>query len=766
MNEPAQLRRRVGRGGPLLPRPSRRAILVGGGIAGGLALAWTLWPRSATAVLNTNPGEHGFGAYLKIGTDGRVTVLMPQGEFGQGAFTAIAHACADELGADWRTIAVEPASISAAYANLLLLDEDAALATPRLLLPEVLETAGGWRRSVLAGSVPAMLTGGSTTLRMYEQPVRETAAIARALLCEAAARRWDADPAQCDTRDGFVFLGSRRARFGELADLAAQGTPPTTPMLRVPASGPLFGRDLPRLDLPAKIDGSMGFAADVRLPDMVFAAVRQGPVGDTRLKDYDRAAAARVTGFLSAVAHERWIAAVATNSWAAMRALDAMAPVFTSVGQRADSSVADARLKAAFDAPRGTRMVDVGVVADAMEGRPVLGADYAIAPALHQPLETRCAAAAPDGSRMRVWVATQAPGFCRAAVARALGVSDARIALFQMPGGGAFGIGYESDAAVQAALVASSVGRPVQLLWSRTEEILRDLPRPAARVRMRATLSSGATIDAWHAAIAAPPARHEWRERLGGARADQAMHEANGRADAAAVAGARPPYAIPNLAVDHLPVDVTLPAGRWPADAIGQTIFCTETFVDELARAAQADPFVFRIGMLGGAPRLAACLQAATALGGWEGGQSGSGQGIAVASLRGSHIAVMAVARPGERGLIVDRLVAAVDAGRVLNPGLVRQQIEAGLLFGLAAATGATARYGRGLARARRLADIGLPRLAQTPAIEIELMPSGAASGGYEEIGIPAVAPAIANALFTVTGQRIRRLPLSTKPLP
>lgn len=765
MSDIGSLRSRVGKTG-WLPRPDRRTLLVGGGAAAGLVVAWALWPRSSTVAINTNAGEHAFGNFLKIGTDGRVTVLVPQAETGQGSYTLIAHIAADELGADWRTVAVEPAPISAAYANILLLDEDAALATPRALVPEGLAAMGGWRQRILSGQVPAMLTGGSTTQRMFEGPVRECAAFARALLCMAAARGWDVDWEACDTRDGFVVHEGKRTRFGELADLAAEQAMPSYPPLRAPGSGPLFGEELPRLDLPAKIDGSLNFAADVRLPDMVFAAIRQGPIGDTELKSYNKAAAARVTGFLAAIKHERWIAAVATNSWAAQRALDAMDPIFTSHGQRADSSAIDRRLKAAFDDFDGTRMVNEGSVADAFEGRPVLGADFVVAPSLHQPLETRSATAAPDGMRMQLWVATQAPGFCRAAVAAALDVAESRVALFQMPGGGSLDIGYEHEVAVQAALIARAVGRPVQLTWSRTEEILRDLPRPPARARIRATLSSGATIDAWHIAVAAPAARHEWRARLTGTKPHAAMLETAGEEDAAAVAGARPPYLIPNLAIDHLPVDVTLPAGRFPADADGTNVFFTESFVDELARAANIDPFSFRMSMLGQAPLLAQCLQAATALGGWEGGQSGSGQGIACCSLRDSHIAVMAVARPGSNGLIVERLVAAVDVGRVLNPGLVKQQIEAGLLLGLSATVGATTRYSRGLARARRLGEIGLPVLAQMPAIEIEIMPSDRDPGGVELLGVPPVAPAIANALFTVTGQRIRRLPLSGKPLP
>ncbi len=244
------------------------------------------------------------------------------------------------------------------------------------------------------------------------------------------------------------------------------------------------------------------------------------------------------------------------------------------------------------------------------------------------------------------------------------------------------------------------------------------------------------------------------------------MADARGTVDAGAVAGALPPYAIPNVGIDHLPTDVTIPSGRWRGNADSFTAFFTECFVDELARAAGIDPFTFRIGMLGDQQALANCLQIATQAGGWNGGISGSGEGLACASLRGSHIALMAVARPGAAGLVVERLVAAVDVGRALNPSLVKQQIEGGLIWGLAAAVGATTRYRDGLATARRLRDIALPDLARMPEISIEIIESDLPSGGVGELGVPVVAPAIANALYTMTGQRLRRLPLSTKALP
>lgn len=765
MSEAGDLRRKVGRG-LALPRPDRRSLLIGGGVAAGLAVAWTLWPRSAVVDLPLQPDEQAFGVWLKIATDGRVTVMVPQAELGQGAWTLLAHIAADELGADWRTVAVEPAPISAAYINHLWLDEDARAATPRVAVPEALAGFGGWRQAVLAGSAPAMLTTGSTTQRMFEGPLRAAAATARALLCMAAAARWDVAWEACDARDGFVLHEGRRLRFAELAGAAAEQDPPPYPPLREPGSGPLFGQDLPRLDAPSKVDGSFAFAADVRLPNMVYAAIRQGPHGDSRLKRHDKAAADRVPGFLAAIRQDRWIAAVATNSWAAQRALNAMDPVFTTQGQRADSSVADRRMKAAFAGNDGARVAERGSVADTFASRPVLHADYQVAPALHQGIETRTATAAFQDGRIQLWVATQAPGLCRTVVAQALGVGESSVSLIAMPAGGGFDRGLDHEVAVQAALIARSLDRPVQLTWSRTEELLRDLPRPPARARMQASLTAAGAIDGWHAVIATPPARHEARARLTGARPQDALVGARGSSDGAAVAGSVPPYAIPNLGVDHLPVDVTIPAGRWRGNADSLTCFFTECFVDELARTAGVDPFTFRIAMLGEQPLLANCLQVATALGGWDGGTAGSGQGLACASLRGSHIALMAVARPGAAGLVVEKLVAAVDVGRVLNPSLVRQQIEGGLVWGLAAAVGATTRYRRGLAGARRLADIGLPTLAQTPEIVCELVVSDRPAGGVGELAVPVVAPAIANALFTVTRRRLRRLPLSEKPLP
>ncbi|MCU0729894.1 MAG: molybdopterin-dependent oxidoreductase, partial [Sphingopyxis sp.] len=588
---------------------------------------------------------------------------------------------------------------------------------------------------------------------------------ARALLAMAAADRWGVAWEECEAEGGFITHGRRRLRFGELAEEASQGTPPTYPPLRPGRTGALYGQSMPRLDLPGKIDGSTNFAADIRLPDMVYAAIRQGPHGDTRLLRYDRAAGESVAGFLGAVRHERWLASVATNSWAAARALDAMVPRFETRGSLAQTSGTEQRLKSAAEAGEGTRIVTRGDVVDAMAGRPVVGADYMVAPMLHAQPEPPAATAEPTDDGVRVWFGTQSPGAARAAVAEALGLDVARVTLFPMPVGGNTGAAMHFDVAVQAALVARAMARPVQLSWTRTEDILRDCPRPAARIALRASLSTGATIDAWHASIATQPARHEWRARLGGASADAARRGAAGTSDAAMVSGATPPYLIPNLAVDFVPVDTGLPAGYHRGGADMLTVFAREAFIDELANAAGIDPLSFRISMIGATPELGICLQSVTAMGEWSGGVAGAGQGIACHAMQGSFMAMMAVARQGQNGIIVERLHVSADVGTVLNPTIARQHVENAVAHGLAQAVGLTSKYRRGLAQARRLRDLGLPTLAQMPTIDIQILPSDRTAGSIGDCAATLVAPAIANALFSVTGQRLRRLPLNPRPV-
>lgn len=765
----AGIRDTVGKDKSRVPHVSRRSLLVGATAAGGLAIAWSLWPRDYQPNLTAAPDEHIFNAFLKIGDDGHISAIVPQCEMGQGVTTLLPQIMADELGADWRTIAVETAPINPLYTNTLLVDEDSAVFTPRLGVPDFVSDVRSWARREWAVRHAVMLTANSSSVRMFEAPCRAAAAQARALLMMAAADRWDADWEECDTQDGFVTHGKKRLRFGDVAAAAALLAPPAEPVYRASSSDPLYGKELARLDLPAKIDGSANYAGDIRLPDMVFAAIRQGPLGATRLKGIDRKKGLASPGLLHVVTHERWVAAVARNWWAANRALDSFAPVFETEGTPISTGRIDKALKAALKGD-GYRIASEGDVTEAMEGRRTIAAEYAVAPALHAAIETRTATAAPDGGGLRVWVATQAPAQCRDAIAQATGLAPANVTLFPMMAGGSFDACLDHSAAVQAAIIALQVNRPVQLAWSRAEEIMRLPPRAPVRAKLTATLNAAGGIDALVTRIAVPPTNHEVRARLfDNTPADIAQRAAAGSADAAAVAGAlgggASSYAIPHMAVDHCPADIGLPTGRWRGNSDSYTAFFTESFVDEMAARAGTDALSYRMAMLGNAPLLARCLLTVTSLGGWEGGLSGTTQGLACHSMRGSHIALMATARQSERGLQVEQLVAVVDAGRLVNPAVARQQVEGGLIFGLAAAVGATTDYEGGLATARKLGQLGLPVLSQTPQILVEFVDSDREPGGLGEIGVPVVAPAIANAMFAATGRRIRRLPLSAQPL-
>ena len=522
----------------------------------------------------------------------------------------------------------------------------------------------------------------------------------------------------------------------------------------------LTGQSLPRLDSPAKIDGSGNFAGDVRLPGMVFASVRGGPSPAAVLVGCDTTAAEKIRGVLATVKKERWVAAVASDWWAANRGLEAVRPRFR-VSDAVSTTTINRALDAALAGP-GVRVAAAGDVGAAFKGASVVTATYRADLALHAPVETRAATAAWTGGTVEVWTPTLAPSLARAAVAAATGVADSAVVIHPMPIGGGFGINLEHDAAVQAAVLARDLKRPVQVMWSRAEDIQQDRPRSPAVARMAGRLDSQGRITGWLAKIATPATGRELACRLlaDDHTASAALAVAGG-GDGYAMAGATPFYQIPSYAVDHHPADIGMSTGHWRSGAHSYTCFFTECFIDELAHMSRTEAMSFRIGMLGGDARLARCLTTAAALGGWEGGVPGSGQGIACHSFRGSHIAVFAEAHIDEdQSIGVDRIVAVVDCGRTINPDVVKQNIESGLVFGLAAALGASTRYKGGWAESLGLGGLDLPRLADVPDITVELIPSEADPGGVSELAVPPVAPAIANALQSATGFRIRRLPL------
>jgi isoquinoline 1-oxidoreductase subunit beta len=707
------------------PQVTRRGVLTGMVVTGGLAVGYWVWPRRDTPNLVAADGETVFNPWIKIARDGRVTIAVPQLEAGQGSYTALAQIAADELGADWRTVAIEPAPLNSAYDNAVFGDA--------------------------VGGAAAQATGFSSTIRALADPVRQAAAATRALLCQAAGARWDADWLACDTENGFVVRGNDRLRFGELAEEAARFDVPSEIPPR-DADDRLIRKGVPRLDAPAKLDGSANFAADIRLLDMVFASIRQGPPGaNARLKLIDKAAAQKVFGLLQIIETDYWVAAVATNTWAANKAIDAMRPRFAFAEKPADTASVDKALTAALDGGEGNRVHSAGDIGVALGNGRVYRAAYTAGPMPHGCLEPFSATAAYKEGQLQLWFASQWPDAARRAAADAIGISADNVIVHVPFSGGAFGRNLETAIARQAAILAAKVERPVQLQWSRAEDMLQDAMRPPAQARMIAKMLPGGRIEGWQARIATPDGLAEMHART-----------ADGAASTqTAVSGAIPAYAIPAIAIDHHPVEIGIPSGVWPGAADSVTAFFTESFIDELAKASGVEALSFRIALLGGNPRLAACLAKVAIRGGWEGGGPGTGQGLAAHMMRGAHVAVLAEAQIGDDQRVrVTRLTCVADVGRVINPDLARQRIEGDLLFGMSQATGRPVSYANGLPTPLRLGSLGLPLLRDMPEISVQLVDSREVSGGVNEIAVPPVAPAIANALFAATGRRFRTLPL------
>ena len=617
---------------------NRRTLLIGGGATAGLLLAWAVWPRAYRPNLNTAPGETAFNAFLKIDRSGQVIVIVPQTEMGQGVSTLLPQILADELGADWRTVGVQSAPVSPLYANSLLAREWLANDWSRLA-----GEAGDWAIDQYATRRALMLTGAGTSIPMFHQAYQEAGAAARVLLCKAAAARWDVAWESCDIQNGIISDGGqRRLKLGEVVEDAATFDLPDILPFRQGDVDRLAGQELPRLDTPSKIDGSHNFAADVRLPDMVFASIRQGPIGDAVLKSVNEGAAKSVTGFLKLVRQERWVAAVASNWWAANKALDLADPVFELSGSPVDSAGIEAALEQAFAGSSGERLYARGDLKPLFEDATILASEYRVGPGLHLALEPMCATARISDDGAEVWMATQAPGLARAAIAKALGLSAEAVTLYPLHAGGGYGRRMDFEAGVQAALLSRDMGRPVQLLWSRLEDVIQDRPSAPAHARMAGKLGRNGAIEGWSAKIAAPCAMSQsWARIAHGKLPHEASAESSDVSTRLAVAGMELPYAVPNWAVDHFPADVGLPLGFARGNAHLHGAFFTESFMDELAHQAQMEAMSFRIQMLGGNPRLAHCLTTVGAMGGWQGGIVGSGQGLAAHVMNGAFIAIM-----------------------------------------------------------------------------------------------------------------------------
>ena len=747
----------------------RRTFLLSAlGVAGALVVGWgALPPRSRlgdASLLPVSGGQVALNGWLKIESDGGASLAMPRAEMGQGVHTALAMLAAEELDLPLERLRVVQAPFDAIFGNVagvvaLLplhpLEEDGALAE-----------GAAWITAKVGRELGIILTGGSTSVADAWDVLRLAGASARAALVAAATRRWKVPSSDCHTLEGRVLCGADRvAHYGELAQEAAALAPERI-VLKQPAIWRLIGTPAPRLDVPAKVDGSAVFGIDLRLPGMLHAAVRMCPELGGGLGALDAKAALaqrgvrQVVELPAAAGASAGFAVLADSWWQAERAAAAVEARWTPGPNAAlDDRAVMQRLRAAVENEDGFTFYRRGDVDAAFaQAARRLEAWYQAPYLAHAPMEPMNCTARVSADGVEVWAPTQVPSFARAAAAEAAGVAENRVTLHVTLLGGGFGRRLETDVIVQAVRVAQrSGGRPVKLVWSREEDMTHDFYRPAHVARLEAAIDATGRLSGLRTRVAGDRIAPRW-----GARVYPLL--ALDLPDRTAADGLYTlPYGVAHQRMQHVATDMGAPVGNWRSVGYSHNAFFAECFVDEIAHALGEDPYAFRLGLLGAAPRYAAVLKLAAERAGWGTPlAAGRARGIALVGSFGSVVAQVAEVSLDDIGKPkVHRVVCAIDCGTAVNPGIIAQQMEGGIVFGLTAALFGQIDIRAGRVRQRNYPDYPLLELSATPEIETHIVPSSAPPGGVGEPGVPPIAPAVANALFTLTGKRLRNLPLT-----
>jgi isoquinoline 1-oxidoreductase beta subunit len=707
---------------------TRRRFLETTALAGGaLFVSFRLEDRAAAAadeVLAPN-------AFVRIAPDNTVTIVGKHIEMGQGSHTGLATILAEELDADWSQIRVEAAPADAERYNNLLFG-------------------------------PVQLTGGSTAMANSWAQMRRAGATARAMLVAAAARDWGVPASEISVERGVVSHApsGRRATFGELASKAAALTPPAQVTLKDPKDFKLVGKDLRRVDGRAKTDGSAQFTMDFALPGMLTALIARPPRFGATVKSFDATAARRVKGVTHVVPVPSGVAVVATGFWAARKGREALRVTWDE--SRAETRGTD-ELYAAYRVLAGrpgTPARREGDVDGALRGAArVLEAVYEFPYLAHAPMEPLDAVIRIGADGVDFWAGSQAPTLDQQAIARIVGVPANTVRIHTLLAGGSFGrrATADSDVAGEAASIAKAIGgdRAVKLVWTREDDIQGGRYRPLYVHRLRAGLDAQGNVVAWEHRIVG-------QSIIKGTPFESAMVK-NGVDQSSVEGAANLPYAVPIIAVELHTTDVGVPVLWWRSVGSTHTAFAIETFLDELAQAAARDPIELRRALLAKHPRHLATLNLAADKAGW--GQplpAGRARGVAVHESFNSVVAQVAEVSLRPDGLPrVERVVCAVDCGTAINPDIIRAQMEGGIGYGLAGALWSEITLVQGRVQQRNFDGYRPLRIAEMPAVEVHIVPSGAAPTGVGEPGLPPLAPAVANALVHLTGQRVRRLPFA-----
>jgi isoquinoline 1-oxidoreductase beta subunit len=751
---------------------TRRTFLLGGAcVAGGLLVGWTVLPPrqrlTGSTPLPTQGSQVALNGWVKIAADSSVTVMMCKAEMGQGIHTGLAMLLAEELDADWSQVRVEEAPIDKIYNAVQSIVDDLPFRPDD---DSYFKQAVVWVTRKGAREFGTMMTGGSSSVNDLWTPMREAGASARAMLVSAAAGQWGVPPGECRVEKGYVLHErGHKASFGELVTGAARQPLPRKVVLKRCADFKLIGQPVRRIEAASKINGTARFGIDVLPTGLLYASVVMCPVLGGTVAHFDVTPARKMPGFIKAFAVAPYaggtgaVAVIADNPYRAMNAVTAI-KVDWHNGAAASVSSHDAeqRIIDALDDTDGYVYFHRGHIDTAMShAARKIEAVYYVPYLAHGAVEPlNCTAQVGDGAAT-IWVSTQVPALARRHVAKALDIDADQVDVQTQLLGGAFGRRLELDFIAQAAMIAREAdGRPVQTIWSRAQDFTHDFYRPACAARLEAGFDEHGKLVAWHAKSAGQAIVPESLARYYGVpRIPIDKTTCEGAFDQ--------PYEWPVASVSHKIVELPVPIGFWRSVGHSHQAFFTESFTDEAAVAAGQDPIAFRAALLAQHPRHLAVLKRVETLSAWgsplkrapDGARCA--RGVALHEAFGSVVAQVAEVSIGPNQQIrVHRVVCVIDCGLPVNPNLIRQQMEGGIVFGLSSALQNEITIVNGVVQQQNFVEFPVVRMDVCPEIEIDIMPSQLHPQGVGEPGVPPIAPAVANAVFALTGQRLRRLPL------
>ena len=680
--------------------------------ATGLIIGFTYDPKNILAANTKIRNE--LGMWIRVLPDGTITLIVPSSEMGQGVNTSLSMILAEELEADWRSIKTETAPANSDYSN-----------------PE---------------SNSGQMTVGSSSVKGFWEPLKKAGASAKLMLKMSAAQKWGVPFEECLAKSGYIFHinSSRKLSYGELAEAAGKLDIPSDAPLKNSKDYNLVGKPIQRLDIPSKTNGSAQFGIDVRLPEMMYASIRQSPVFGGEVLSFDEDAALNIRGVKKVIPIPNGIAVVADNTWRAEKGIKALNVKFKggkTIGL--ESKDVQMQMLKALDAEGKTKL----------EENKTLDLEYEVPFLAHSTLEPMNCTAHVTENFCKVWVPTQSQGGSKDAATEITGLDEEQIQIRTTYLGGGFGRRAETDFVKQALIIAKELGKPVQLTWTREEDMQHDFYRHASISRFQIGLGKDGSLSSWKNQLASPSILKRYFAPMSWFDIDPTSTEG---ADEL-------PYAIQDFDFKYSIVDPGIPVGWWNSVGSSYNAFFTESAIDEAAHLAQKDPLDYRMKLLAGKPRFQNVLEKLAKVSQWGRAlPKGYGLGISIHKTRGSISgAVIEVSTDPTGMLTLNKAWLAIDCGKVVNPDTVRAQMEGGFNMGLSACLGEEITLKDGRVEQSNFHDYHIMKLRGVPEISVEIIESGFEIGGVGELGPPLAAPTLVNAIFSSTGKRIRSLPLS-----